>query len=61
MAMNEEEKDEAFMNYVRYGYHHPSMTKEVEDKAALTELYYQDVKEVPESDLKPNLKSITFQ
>ena len=52
MAMNEEEKDEAFMNYVRYGYHHPSMTKEVEDKAALTELYYQDVKEVPESDFE---------
>jgi hypothetical protein len=33
-----EEKEEAFLHYMKYGYHHPSMTKEVEENAALTEL-----------------------
>jgi hypothetical protein len=37
-GMNEEEKEEAFLHYMKFGYHHPSMTKEVEEKAALTEL-----------------------
>ena len=42
-GMNEEEKQTAFMHYMKHGYHHPSMTKEVEERAALTELYLQDV------------------
>jgi hypothetical protein len=38
-GMDEEEKEEAFMHYLKRGYHHPSMTKEVESKASLTEIY----------------------
>jgi hypothetical protein len=37
--MDEEEKEEAFMHYLKRRYHHPSMTKEVESKASLTEMY----------------------
>ncbi len=37
-GMNEEEKEEAFLHYMKFGYHHPSMTKEVEENAALTAL-----------------------
>ena len=37
-GMNEEEQQEAFMKYIRFGYHHPSMTKQVEERAALTEM-----------------------
>ena len=33
-GMNEEEKDEAFLHYMKFGYHKPSMTKEVEENAA---------------------------
>ena len=47
-GMNQEEQQEAFMKYIRYGYHHPSMTKQVEDKAGLTEMTLQDTK--PSSD-----------
>jgi hypothetical protein len=28
--MSEEEKEEAFVDYMKYGYHHPSMTKVAE-------------------------------
>jgi len=47
-AMNEDEKEEAFMEYLRHGYHHPSMTKVVEDKAALTELYKKSTIPIPD-------------
>ena len=35
-SMSDEEKEGAFVDYMRKGYHHPSMTKVVEDKATLT-------------------------
>ena len=35
-SMTDEEKKGAFVDYMRKGYHHPSMTKVVEDKATLT-------------------------
>ena len=47
-GMNDEEKDEAFLHYMKFGYHHPSMTKEVEENAALTELTLH--KDVPLDD-----------
>jgi len=47
-TMNDEEKEEAFMHYVRYGYHHPSMTKEVEDKSGWAEMALQPEEEVPD-------------
>jgi len=47
-AMNEQEKEESFMNFLRLGYHHPSMTKVVEDKAALTELYKKSTVPIPD-------------
>ena len=47
-ALSEEEKEEAFMDYMKHGYHHPSMTKEVEDHAALTELYLKSTKPIPD-------------
>jgi len=47
-GMNDEEKDEAFLHYMKFGYHHPSMTKEVEENAALTELKFH--KDVPLDD-----------
>ena len=37
-AMSEEEKEIAFMNYMKHGYHHPSMTKEVEQDRKSTRL-----------------------
>jgi len=48
LGLNEEEKENAFMDYMRNGYHHPSMTKIVEDRAALTELYLKSTKAVPD-------------
>ena len=49
-AMNEEEKEDAFMSYLKRGYHHPSMTKEVEEKASLTEMYLKSTIPVPDSE-----------
>ena len=43
--MNDEEEDEAFMNYISKGYHYPSMAKVIEDKAALMELYLKSTKQ----------------
>ena len=40
------------MDYMRKGYHHPSMTKIVEDKAALTELYLKPTKPIKGEDLE---------
>jgi hypothetical protein len=48
-ALNEEEKETAFLDYMRNGYHHPSMTKEVEEKASLTELYMKSTVPFPEN------------
>ena len=48
-AMSEEEKEEAFLDYMKHGYHHPSMTKEVEEKAALTELYLKSTIPIPDT------------
>ena len=42
--MNYEEIEEAFMDHMRKGFHQPSMTKLVEDKAALTKLYLKSTK-----------------
>ena len=47
-AMSEDEKEEAFMDYIKHGYHHPSMTKEVEEKSALTELYLKSTIPIPD-------------
>ena len=47
-AMNDLEKEESFLDYLRKGYHHPSMTKIVEDKAALTELYLKSTEPIPD-------------
>jgi len=51
-AMDEEEKEEAFMNFVKRGYHHPSMTKEVEQKASLTEMYIKSTTPVLDKDFE---------
>ena len=51
-SLNEEEKEEAFLDYMRKGYHHPSMTKVVEDRAALTELYLKSTKPVADEDFE---------
>ena len=48
LGLNEEEKENAFMDYMRNGFHHPSMTKVVEDRAALTELYLKSTVPVPD-------------
>ena len=50
-GMNEEEQQEAFMKYIRFGYHHPSMTKQVEERAALTEMTLQKAEPIKEKDL----------
>ena len=49
-GMNEEEQQEAFMKYIRFGYHHPSMTKQVEERAALTEMSLVPKEAIPEKD-----------
>ena len=49
-AMNEEEKELAFMDYMRHGYHHPSMTKVIEDHAALTQLYLKNTVPITEEE-----------
>ena len=49
-AMNEEEKELAFMDYMRHGYHHPSMTKVIEDHAALTQLYLKNTVPITEKE-----------
>ena len=49
-GMNEEEKELALLEYLRHGYHHPSMTKIIEDKASLTNMYLQSTKPTPESE-----------
>ena len=48
LGLNEDEKEKAFLDYMRNGYHHPSMTKVVEDRAALTELYLKSTVPVPD-------------
>jgi hypothetical protein len=69
-ALNEEEKEAAFLDYMRNGYHHPSMTKEVEQKASLTELYLKSTIPFPDSKfneqfdlkhLKPRFRKIALQ
>jgi hypothetical protein len=37
-GLNDSEKQAAFTDFLKHGYHHPSMTKIIEDKAALTEM-----------------------
>ena len=49
-GLNEEEQQEAFLKYIKLGYHHPSMTKQVEDRAALTEMSLQKIEPI-EKDL----------
>ena len=48
LGLNEDEKETAFQDYMKNGYHHPSMTKIVEDRAALTELYLKSTVPVPD-------------
>jgi hypothetical protein len=38
------------MHYLKRGYHHPSMTKEVESKASLTEMYVKSTVPVRDED-----------
>ena len=47
-GMTEEEKEMAFLEFMKHGYHHPSMTKIIEDKAALTALDFKSTKKVSE-------------
>jgi hypothetical protein len=49
-GLDEEEKEEAFMHYLKRGYHHPSMTKEVASKASLTEMYIKSTVPVRDED-----------
>jgi len=51
-GMNDEEKEEAFFHYMKFGYHHPSITKEVEDIAALTELKLINDKPLSDKDFE---------
>ena len=44
-SMNDEEEDEAFMNYISKGYHYPSRAKVIEDKAALMAFYLKSTKQ----------------
>ena len=37
-ALNDEEKESAFKDFKKTGYHHPSMTKVMKDRSSLTEL-----------------------
>ncbi len=37
-ALTEEKKETAFLEYMKHRFHHPSMTKIIEDKQSLTEL-----------------------
>ena len=48
LGLNEDEKEKAFQDYMKKGYHHPSMTKVVEDRAAMTELYLKSTVPVPD-------------
>ena len=50
-GLNKEEQQEAFMKNIKFGYHHPSMTKQVEEKAALTEISLQKVEPSENKDL----------
>ncbi len=54
-GMDEEEKEEAFMHYLKRGYHHPSMTKEVESKSSLTEMYVKSTVPVRDEDFDDQL------
>jgi len=47
-GMTEEEKEMAFLEYMKHGLHHPSMTKIIEDKASLTVLDLKSTKKVSE-------------
>ena len=69
LGLNEDEKEKAFTDYMRKGYHHPSMTKVVEDRAALTELYLKSTVPVPDhlfetqfdvSHLTPKMQQIAL-
>ena len=39
------------MKYIKFGYHHPSMTKQVEEKTAFTEMSLQKVEPSENKDL----------
>jgi len=51
--MTDEEKEMAFLEYMRHGSNHQSMTKIIEEKAALTSLELKSTKKVSEKDPKP--------
>ena len=50
--MNEEEKEEAHLNFIKRGYHHPSMTQEVDLNASLTEMYLKSTIAIKDEDFK---------
>ncbi len=50
-GMTDEEKEMAFLEYMRHGYHHPSMIKIIEEKAALTSLELKSTKKINYSPL----------
>ena len=52
VAMNDDEKEEANLNFIKRGYHHPSMTQEVEQKASLTEMYLKSTVPVKDEDFE---------
>ena len=69
-AMNDEEKEEAHLNFMKRGYHHPSMTQEVEQKASLTEMYLKSTIPIRDEDfesqfdldhLSPKMKKIALK
>ena len=49
--MNKEEQQKSFMKYIRFGYHHPSMTKQAEERAALTDMSLVPNQAIPEKDI----------
>jgi hypothetical protein len=49
-TLTEEEKEIAFLEYIKHGYHHPSMTKIIEDRQLLKELKLEPTEPVKEEE-----------
>ena len=62
-ALNENEKDDIFFDSLKRGYHHPSMTKIVEEKSSLTEMYMKSTVPINDVDFEKqfDLKHLKLQ
>jgi hypothetical protein len=49
-TLTEEEKEIAFLQYMKNGYHHPSMTKIMEEREAIAELKLEETDPIPEEE-----------